>query len=201
MQVDVNINRLIPRIATTLNKLLIKTDFDSLTVTDISKEAGFSRQYFYRAFADKHSLCVELFAYDVKKGIDESSSSQTGYIKSLKYIMNNARIYKSIFQSSYSSYLFDLMFNAGAELIRATADYIGMPTFTREQENSLRLYLLGAYSLLVRTITGVEYFSKDELEKIFYDNAPYFLEPLKKEAVPKDFLMRKLTKYLEEQVV
>ena len=200
MQVDVNIDRLVPRIASTLNKLLIKNDFDSLTVTDISREAGFSRQYFYRAFADKHALCVELFAYDMKTGIDEQTS-QPSYHKVLEHIMKNARIYKSIFQSSYSSYLFDLMFNSAMELIRATADHVGMSTFTREQDNSLRLYLLGATSMLVKFLTGGEHFSKDELEKIFYDNAPSFLAPLKRETVPKDFLVRRLAKYLEDRLI
>ena len=201
MQVDVNIDKLIPRITSTLNKLLIKNDFDSLTVTDISKEAGFSRQYFYRAFSDKHALCVELFAYDMKTGIDEQTSSQPCYHKALEHIMKNARIYKSIFQSSYSSYLFDLIFNSAMELIRATADHVGMSTFTREQDNSLRLYLLGATSMLVKSLTGGEHFSKDELEKIFYDNAPSFLAPLKRETVPKDFLVRRLAKYLEDRLI
>ena len=201
MQVDVNIDRLIPRITATLNKLLAKTDFDSLTVTDISREAGFSRQYFYRAFADKHALCVELFSYDMKKGIEEQFTPLLSHHKTLEYILKNARIYKSIFQSSYSPYLFDVMFNSGMEFIHAMADYMSMPVFTREQENRLRLYLFGVISMLIKTVTGGEHFSKGELDKIFYDNAPPFLEFLKEETVSKEYIMQRIAKYRDEHFV
>ena len=62
---EVNVEKLMPKIIPALDKLLSKTDFDSLTVKAIAEEAGFSRQYFYRAFTDKYALIVDLFEYDM----------------------------------------------------------------------------------------------------------------------------------------
>ena len=201
LQADVNIDKLIPRITATLNKLLAKTDFDSLTVKDIAKEAGFSRQYFYRAFSDKYALAVEIFAYDMKRGIEDQFTPRLCHQKTLEYIMRNSRIYKSIFQSSYSSYLFDVMFNSGMEFVRAMVDYMSVSAFTKEQDNRLRLYFLGVTSMLVKSLTGGEHFTKDELDKIFYENVPPFLEFLKEATVTKEYILHKIAKYRDEHIV
>ena len=65
MENEVNLDKIMPKVHSALDKLLAKTDFDSLTVKSIAEEIGFSRQYFYRAFADKYALIVDLFEYDM----------------------------------------------------------------------------------------------------------------------------------------
>ncbi len=198
---EVNIPKLMPKIQSALDKLLARCDFDSLTVTDIAKEVGFSRQYFYRAFADKYALIVELFEYDMKRGVEVFFTPRFCYLHTLQYILENRRIYRSILSSSYAAYLFDIMYNYGIEFVRAMAEYMSIRSFTKEQDNRIRLYFLGVTSMLVKTISGSEHFTKEELDRIFYDNIPSFLEFLKEETVTKDYIMYKIMKYREKHIV
>jgi hypothetical protein len=54
--------------------------------------------------------------------------------------------------------------------------------------------------MLERTVTGSEHFTKNELNRIFFDNVPLFLEPLKDETVTKDYIMYKIKKYREKHI-
>ena len=198
---EVNIEKLMPKIVAALDKLLSKTDFDSLTVKAIAEEIGFSRQYFYRAFTDKYALIVDLFEYDMKRGVEIFFTPRFCYLHTLTYILENRKIYKSILTSSYASYLYDVMYNYGVEFVRAMAEYMSIRYLTKEQDNRLRLYFLGVTSMLVKTITGSEHFTKEELDRIFYDNIPSFAEFLKDETVTRDYILYKIKKYREGHIV
>ena len=198
---EVNIEKIMPKIIASLDKLLSKTDFDSLTVKAIAEEAGFSRQYFYRAFADKYALIVELFEYDMKRGVEIFFSPRFCYLHTLTYILENKKIYKSILTSSYASYLYDVMYNYGVEFVRAMAEYMSIRYLTKEQDNRLRLYFLGVTSMLAKSITGSEHFTKEELDRIFYDNVPAFVDFLKGETVTRDYILYKIRKFREGHIV
>lgn len=198
---EVNVEKLMPKIIPALDKLLSKTDFDSLTVKAIAEEAGFSRQYFYRAFTDKYALIVDLFEYDMKRGVEIFFSPRFCYLHTLTYILENKKIYKSILTSSYASYLYDVMYNYGVEFVRAMAEYMSIRYLTKEQDNRLRLYFLGVTSMLVKSITGSEHFTKEELDRIFYDNVPSFVDFLKGETVTRDYILYKIRKFREGHIV
>ena len=198
---EVNIEKLMPKIVAALDKLLSRTDFDSLTVKAIAEEIGFSRQYFYRAFTDKYALIVDLFEYDMKRGVEIFFTPRFCYLHTLTYILENRKIYKSILTSSYASYLYDVMYNYGVEFVRAMAEYMSIRYLTKEQDNRLRLYFLGVTSMLVKTITGSEHFTKEELDRIFYDNIPSFADFLKDETVTRDYILYKIKKYREGHIV
>ena len=196
---EVNIDKIMPKVHIALDKLLSKTDFDSLTVKSISEEIGFSRQYFYRAFSDKYALVTELFEYDVRMGAERFFTLRAFYTNTLELIFEKKKIYKSIFLSSYSSYLYNIVYNYCYELIKTIAE-LSLRSFSKEQDNRLRLYLLGVCTMLERTVTGSEHFTKNELNRIFFDNVPPFLEPLKDETVTKDYIMYKIKKYREKYI-
>ena len=198
---EVNVEKLMPKIIPALDKLLSNADFDSLTVKAIAEEAGFSRQYFYRAFTDKYALIVDLFEYDMKRGVEIFFSPRFCYLHTLTYILENKKIYKSILTSSYASYLYDVMYNYGVEFVRAMAEYMSIRYLTKEQDNRLRLYFLGVTSMLVKSITGSEHFTKEELDRIFYDNVPSFVDFLKEETVTRDYILYKIRKFREGHIV
>ncbi|MBQ9704096.1 MAG: TetR/AcrR family transcriptional regulator, partial [Clostridia bacterium] len=85
MENEVNLDKIMPKVHSALDKLLAKTDFDSLTVKSIAEEIGFSRQYFYRAFADKYALIVDLFEYDMKRGVEIFFTPRFCYLHTLQY--------------------------------------------------------------------------------------------------------------------
>ena len=201
MENEVNLDKIMPKVHSALDKLLAKTDFDSLTVKSIAEEIGFSRQYFYRAFADKYALIVDLFEYYMKRGVEIFFTPRFCYLHTLQYILDSRKIYKSIFSSSYATYLYDVMYNYGMEFVRAMAEYMSVRSFTKEQDNRLRLYFLGVTSMLVKTIMGSEHFTKEELDRIFYDNIPSFVDFLKDETVTRDYILYKIMKYREAHIV
>ena len=201
MENEVNLDKIMPKVHSALDKLLAKTDFDSLTVIRIEEEIGFSRQYFYRAFADKYALIVDLFEYDMKRGVEIFFTPRFCYLHTLQYILDSRKIYKSIISSSYATYLYDVMYNYGMEFVRAMAEYMSVRSFTKEQDNRLRLYFLGVTSMLVKTIMGSEHFTKEELDRIFYDNIPSFVDFLKDETVTRDYILYKIMKYREAHIV
>ena len=81
---EVNIDKIMPKVHVALDKLLLKNDFDSLTVKSLSEEIGFSRQYFYRAFSDKYALVTELFEYDVRMGAERFFTLRAFYTNTLE---------------------------------------------------------------------------------------------------------------------
>lgn len=196
---EVNIDKIMPKVHVALDKLLLKNDFDSLTVKSLSEEIGFSRQYFYRAFSDKYALVTELFEYDLRTGAERFFTLRAFYTNTLELVFEKRKIYKGIFLSSYSSYLYNIIYNYCYELIKTIAE-LSLRSFSKEQDNRLRLYLLGVCTMLERTVTGSEHFTKNELNRIFFDNVPLFLEPLKDETVTKDYIMYKIKKYREKHI-
>ena len=137
----------------------------------------------------------------MKRGIEIFFTPRFCYLHTLFYIFENKKIYKSILTSSYSGYLYDVMYNYGMEFVRAMAEYMSVRVFTKEQDNRLRLYFLGVTSLLVKTIMGSEHFTKEELDRIFYDNIPQFVDFLKDETVTRDYILYKIKKYREQHIV
>lgn len=198
---EIKIDKIMPKVVAAVDKLLSKTSFDSLTVKSIAEEIGFSRQYFYRAFSDKYALIVDIFEYDMKRGVERFFTPRFCYMHTLAYIFENRKIYKSILTSSYSAYFYDIIYNYGYEFIKAMGEYMSVRSFTKEQDNKLRLYLLGVCTMLIKAITGSEHFTKEELDRIFYDNLPPFLEFLKEETVTKDYILYKIRKYREANVI
>ena len=196
---EVNLDKIMPKVHVALDKLLQKNDFDSLTVKSLSEEIGFSRQYFYRAFSDKYALVTELFEYDLRTGAERFFTLRAFYTNTLELVFEKRKIYKSIFSSSYSSYLYNIIYNYCYELIKTIAE-LSLRSFTVDQDNKLRLYLLGVCTMLERATVGSEHFTKAELNRIFFDNVPSFLEPLKDETVTKDYIMYKIKKYREKHI-
>lgn len=66
------------RILAGFNRLVKRTDFSSLTVGDICKEAGVSRATFYRHFKDKYDVMNYNFRVLIEK------HSQSGQLHTLK---------------------------------------------------------------------------------------------------------------------
>jgi hypothetical protein len=93
------------------------------------------------------------------------------------------------------------MYNYGVEFVRAMAEYMSIRYLTKEQDNRLRLYFLGVTSMLVKSITGSEHFTKEELDRIFYDNVPAFVDFLKGETVTRDYILYKIKKFREGHIV
>ena len=85
-----------------LLKLLEKKDYDEISVADIVKECGFSRQNFYKNFSNKDELFKSIFMYDIKKALDREILYEFGKtsINIIDIISENKNLYLSVLYSS-----------------------------------------------------------------------------------------------------
>ena len=64
-----------------LFSLMEKKSFDEITVTDIVKESGLSRQNFYKNFEDRQELINEIFVSDICSAIRSCSMRKQRFKK------------------------------------------------------------------------------------------------------------------------
>lgn len=88
--------------AQSLKDLLEHQPLDKLTVTDIVKHSGMTRQTFYRYFQDKYDLVnwyFEKLADKSFRQIGNSSTLREGLIKKFTFILNDKVFFSQAFQS------------------------------------------------------------------------------------------------------
>lgn len=85
-----------------LKELMVKQSLDKITVTDIVKRSGMTRQTFYRYFKDKYDLVNWYFTKLADKSflqIGNSSTLREGLIKKFSFILNDKVFFSQAFQS------------------------------------------------------------------------------------------------------
>lgn len=87
----------------TIKKLMVKTPLERLTVTDIVKEAGLTRQTFYRHFRDKYDLvnwCFDGLAEQCFYKMGVSLTLRDGLILKFNFIRNEKNFFMQAFRST-----------------------------------------------------------------------------------------------------
>ncbi|WP_028043151.1 TetR/AcrR family transcriptional regulator C-terminal domain-containing protein [Candidatus Stoquefichus massiliensis] len=82
--------------------LMDKQSLDKMTVTDIVKHSGMTRQTFYRYFQDKYDLVNWYFEKLADKSFRQIGSSSTlreGLIKKFTFLLNDKVFFMQAFQS------------------------------------------------------------------------------------------------------
>lgn len=88
--------------AKSIKKLMLTQTLDKITVTDIVKLSGMTRQTFYRNFQDKYDLVnwyFEKLADKSFRQIGESSTLREGLIKKFTFILNDKVFFIQAFHS------------------------------------------------------------------------------------------------------
>lgn len=88
--------------AQSIKDLMEKQSLDKITVTDIVKHSGMTRQTFYRYFKDKYDLVnwyFEKLADKSFRQIGNSSTLREGLIKKFSFILNDKVFFSQAFQS------------------------------------------------------------------------------------------------------
>ena len=84
-------------------KSLLKTqELDKITVTDIVKKAGMTRQTFYRHFSDKYDLVNWYFERLADKSFYQIGAQETlfeGLTKKFEFILNDQTFFAAAFKS------------------------------------------------------------------------------------------------------
>lgn len=88
--------------AQSIKDLMHKQSLDKITVTDIVKHSGMTRQTFYRYFQDKYDLVnwyFEKLADKSFRQIGNSSTLREGLIKKFSFLLNDKVFFMQAFQS------------------------------------------------------------------------------------------------------
>ena len=88
--------------AQSIKDLMAKQSLDKMTVTDIVKHSGMTRQTFYRYFKDKYDLVnwyFEKLADKSFRQIGNSSTLREGLIKKFTFLLNDKIFFIQAFQS------------------------------------------------------------------------------------------------------
>lgn len=88
--------------AQSIKDLMVHQSLDKITVTDIVKHSGMTRQTFYRYFQDKYDLVnwyFEKLADKSFRQIGNSSTLREGLIKKFTFILNDKIFFEQAFRS------------------------------------------------------------------------------------------------------
>lgn len=88
--------------AQSIKDIMHKQSLDKITVTDIVKHSGMTRQTFYRYFKDKYDLVnwyFEKLADKSFRQIGDSSTLREGLIKKFTFLLNDKVFFTQAFQS------------------------------------------------------------------------------------------------------
>ena len=88
--------------AQSIKDLMAKQSLDKMTVTDIVKHSGMTRQTFYRYFKDKYDLVnwyFEKLADKSFRQIGNSSTLREGLINKFTFLLNDKMFFIQAFQS------------------------------------------------------------------------------------------------------
>lgn len=182
-----------------LLKLLEKKEYDSISVADIVKECGFSRQNFYKNFSNKDELFKSIFMYDIKKALDREILYEFGKtsINIIDVISENKRLYLSVLYSSSRDYAYRLFFEYICIMFRSFAEYSAYRGLSENQERALRFYVSGLIAMILRFLSGEEKISKRELSVLINENVPSSLKMfLSEDGITGDYILYKVEKNL-----
>lgn len=182
-----------------LLSLLKGSDFDSITVKDLSSACGFSRQYFYRFFSDKYALVECAFLEDLTSFCEEMFfRGGQGTVAILSAFLKRAPLYKAILSSRDYAWLYRLFFAYGIAFARAHAEYSLYGSFSEEQEGALRFYLSGVVTTLFSCFSEERKLSAGALAKLILENAPPSLRKLVSEETTSDYILYKIKKFRQD---
>lgn len=104
-------------LATAMTSLMRTTPVENITVREICEAAGFSRQTFYRCFADKYDLINWRFDILLIRSFDQMGSGKTiyeGLVKKFEYIKDEYIFFRAAFASDTQNNLrvhdYDMIF-------------------------------------------------------------------------------------------
>lgn len=150
-----------------LFSLMEKKGFDEITVTDIVRESGLSRQNFYKNFENKQELINEIFVSDVCSAISGSVLFDTE--KALKKIFlrfeEHKVFYLGLLRSSMNEHLYRMLCDYALHICKIFARYTIFSVLDETLEELFKFYLSGAIVLLFRFLSGDEDISVIEAVK------------------------------------
>ena len=166
------------RLSEALRHICETRSLDSVTVTEITRQAGVTRQVFYRHFTDKYDLAKYIHLQDYYSALD-SLEEERGIVMWagvsrlwFEVIRKNARFYQNLYRSSsggeFRRIIRSYIVNFYMEIVRLQLGGEVKP----ELLFVIQLYLAGVTEKINEWIQGGAGDSVEELHRLLYMAMP-----------------------------
>ena len=124
-------------------KLLNKKSLHNITVTEIAKQCKIERKTFYYHYENLPQLVKEIFdeeLEDVIKEFNETLSWEESFISAEKFILDNKKVVKHMYESDYKIELEKYIFSISGEIMRKYVRRVAKDTKAQEIDIKLITY-------------------------------------------------------------
>lgn len=124
-------------------KLLNKKSLHNITVTEIAKQCKIERKTFYYHYENLPQLVKEIFdeeLEDVIKEFNETLSWEESFISVAKFILENKKVVKHMYESDYKVELEKYIFSISGEIMRKYVRRVAKDTKAQEIDIKLIAY-------------------------------------------------------------
>ncbi len=124
-------------------KLLNKKSLHNITVTEIAKQCKIERKTFYYHYENLPQLVKEIFDEDLEdviKEFNETLSWEESFISAEKFILENKKVVKHMYESDYKVELEKYIFSISGEIMRKYVRRVAKDTKAQEIDIKLIAY-------------------------------------------------------------
>ena len=124
-------------------KLLNKKSLHNITVTEIAKQCKIERKTFYYHYENLPQLVKEIFdeeLEDVIEEFNETLSWEESFISAAKFILENKKVVKHMYESDYKVELEKYIFSISGEIMKKYVRRVAKDTKAQEIDIKLIAY-------------------------------------------------------------
>ena len=124
-------------------KLLNKKPLHNVTVTELAKQCNIERKTFYYHYENLPQLIKEIFDEELEKVIEEFNETlswEEGFILAAKFILDNKKAIKHMYESDYKIDLEKYVFSISGEIMNKYVSLMAEDTNAQEIDIKLIAY-------------------------------------------------------------
>ena len=124
-------------------KLLNKKSLHNITVTEIAKQCKIERKTFYYHYENLPQLVREIFDEELENVIEEFNETlswEESFISAAKFILENKKVVKHMYESDYKVELEKYIFSISGEIMRKYVRRVAKDTKAQEIDIKLIAY-------------------------------------------------------------
>ena len=124
-------------------KLLNKKPLHNVTVTELAKQCNIERKTFYYHYENLPQLIKEIFDEELEKVIEEFNETlswEEGFILAAKFILDNKKAIKHMYESDYKIELEKYVFSISGEIMNKYVSLMAENTDAQEIDIKLIAY-------------------------------------------------------------
>lgn len=123
--------------------LLNKKKLHNITVTELAKECNIERKTFYYHYENLTQLVKEIFDEELERVIEEFNETlswEESFILAAKFILDNKKVVKHMYESDYKIELEKYIFSISGEIMRKYVRRVAVDTKAKEIDIKLIAY-------------------------------------------------------------